>query len=111
MSARLVVVGSGAFGTALGVVACLAGQEDAVLLCRAPELADEINRAGEHRRSLAGVNLPAPLRASADPSVLADADTVLFAMPSQAHRQAARSRSGFLSPGASIVSCAKGIEQ
>lgn len=111
MSGRLVVVGSGAFGTALGVVACLAGQQDAVLLCRTRELADKINRAGENRRSLSGVSLPSALCASAEPEMLREADTVLFAMPSQAHRQAARSHAGLLGPGASIVSCAKGIEQ
>jgi glycerol-3-phosphate dehydrogenase (NAD(P)+) len=48
---------------------------------------------------------------AADPEVLKDADIVLFAMPSQAHREAARHYGPSLSAHAIIVTCAKGIER
>ncbi len=48
---------------------------------------------------------------SADAAVLGDAEIVLFVMPSQAHREAARQYGPSINAAATIVTCAKGMEQ
>ena len=111
MSEKIVIAGSGAFGTALAAVATLAGQADVVLLCRSAALADELSAKRINSRSLPGIALPETIAFTADPSVLGDAGTVLFAMPSQHQRQAADDLKTFLAPGAGIICCAKGIEK
>jgi glycerol-3-phosphate dehydrogenase (NAD(P)+) len=111
MSGRIVISGSGAFGTALAAVACLSGRSEVILLCRNAEHADRLRSEGRNERNLPGITLPSDLAFSADPHVLEQARTVLLAMPSQAQRQAAQDLRPFLGPAAGIVSCAKGIEK
>jgi len=103
------VVGAGAFGTALALVARRAGRE-VTLWARAADRAAAIRAAGENRRDLPGVALPAVIEVSADPAALAGADALLLAVPAQALRQAAAALTGSLAPAVPVVSCAKGIE-
>lgn len=110
-SGKIVVIGSGAFGTALAAVIALAGRSEVILLGRDPALMADIERAHEHETALPGVRLPHALTFSADPEVLADADIVLFVMPSQAQRDAARQYGPYLAAGAVVVCCAKGIDR
>ncbi|PST17301.1 NAD(P)-dependent glycerol-3-phosphate dehydrogenase [Mesorhizobium plurifarium] len=108
---EIVIVGAGAFGTALAAVAAAKETAKVTLLARRPEVADECRRTGRNEAVLPGVSLPAGLAFSSEAAVLSDADIVLFAMPSQEQRAGARSYGTRIRTDATIVTCAKGMEQ
>jgi glycerol-3-phosphate dehydrogenase (NAD(P)+) len=108
---KIVVVGAGAFGTALAAVAASAEGSDVTLLARRQEIAEACRNTGRNEDALPGIDLPPALKHTADVSVLAEAEVVLFAMPSQAHRDAARQYGPQINAAATIVTCAKGMEQ
>lgn len=108
---KIVVVGAGAFGTALAAVAAASGNAVVTLLARRLEVAAECRRTGRNEAVLPGISLPPGLQFSSDAAALRDADIVLFAMPSQAQRNAARSYGSSIGAEAAIVTCAKGMEQ
>ena len=108
---RIVVIGAGAFGTALAAVIALAGKASVTLLGRDVSLMADLRAEGIHDAALPGIRLPDSLAYSAEPDVLAGADIVLFVMPSQAQAEAARQYGPYLSPDAVIVTCAKGIDR
>ncbi|HEV7306233.1 NAD(P)H-dependent glycerol-3-phosphate dehydrogenase [Ensifer sp.] len=108
---KIVVVGAGAFGTALAAVAASADGSDVTLLARRAEIADACRTTGRNEDALPGIDLPPALKHTSELSELADADVVLFVMPSQAHRAAARQYGPAINPAATIVTCAKGMEQ
>lgn len=113
MSTRenVVVIGAGAFGTAIAVVVALENRHDVTLLGRDPALMADLQADGVHDAALPGVELPDTLKYSADPEVLQSAGIVLFAMPSQAQADAARHSGPYLAKDAVIVTCAKGIDR
>ena len=108
---KIAVIGAGAFGTALATVIALEDKADVTLIGRDASLMADLRSDRVHDAALPGVSLPDALAFSAEPDALADADIVLFAMPSQAHADAARHYGPYLAADAIIVSCAKGIEQ
>ena len=108
---RIVVVGSGAFGTALAAATATSDNADVTLLCRNADQARQLAETGINARNLPGIPLPANIAYSDDSAVLETASVVLFVMPSQAQRQAARDLGPFLKAGQSIVTCAKGIDK
>jgi len=104
---RIVVVGAGAFGTALAAVIALEGRSEVTLLGRDPSLMADLRADGMHNAALPRIHLPDALQYSAEPEILAGAETVLFAMPSQAQADAAAQFGPYLAPGATVVTCAK----
>ncbi|AEG05801.1 NAD(P)H-dependent glycerol-3-phosphate dehydrogenase [Sinorhizobium meliloti] len=108
---KIVVVGAGAFGTALSAVAAAKDKANVTLLARREEAAAECRRTGRNDAVLPGIPLPPGLVYSSQAAALEDADIVLFAMPSQAHRDAARSYGPAIGARAIVVTCAKGMEQ
>jgi glycerol-3-phosphate dehydrogenase (NAD(P)+) len=108
---RIVVIGAGAFGTALGSVIALTGRHSVTLIGRNPELIADLKAEGLHEAALPGIRLPDSLEYSADPDPLQDADIVLFAMPSQAQADAAHDYGPYLRKDAVVVTCAKGIDR
>jgi glycerol-3-phosphate dehydrogenase (NAD(P)+) len=108
---RIVVVGSGAFGTALAAAAAISDNADVVLLCRDPAQAQELRATRINARNLPGIRLPESIGYSADVAVLDTASVVLLVMPSQAQRAAAHDLAPHLSQHQSIVTCAKGIDK
>jgi glycerol-3-phosphate dehydrogenase (NAD(P)+) len=113
MSGRdsIAVIGAGAFGTALATVIALEGKADVTLIGRDASLMADLTTDRAHHAALPGVLLPDALSFSAEPDALKNASIVLFAMPSQAHADAARHYGPYLAADATIVSCAKGIER
>lgn len=109
--AKIVVIGSGAFGTAIAVVVALEDRHDVTLLGRSAGLMADLAVDGVHEAALPGISLPDSLQYSAEPDVLRDADIVLFAMPSQAQADAARHYGPYLAKDAAVVTCAKGIDR
>jgi glycerol-3-phosphate dehydrogenase (NAD(P)+) len=110
-SAQIVVIGAGAFGTALAAVMAKHGQRQVTLLSRSLDLTRILQKTRMHAESLPGIPLPSALAFSADPRILEGADIVLFAMPSQAQREAALVYGPRLKPDAKVVICAKGIDK
>lgn len=108
---RVAVIGAGAFGTALATVIAEAGRADVTLIARNEPMAERLSATLKHDTALPGITLSDKIAFAADPYVLKDADIVLFVMPSQAHREAARHYGPSLSAHAIIVTCAKGIER
>lgn len=110
-SAQVVVIGAGAFGTALAVVTALESRNRVTLLGRDPAFMADLKADGVHEAALPGIALPDALAFSAEPEVLRGAGIVLFAMPSQAHADAARHYGPYLAKDAVVVTCAKGIDR
>ena len=103
------VVGAGAWGTTLAAI--VARREPALLVTRSPEVADAINEAHRNERRLPGIDLPAELTATADPSDLAAAtDLVIFAAPSKHLRKVVQEVAQHIPPGADVLSVVKGLE-
>ncbi|KQS76284.1 glycerol-3-phosphate dehydrogenase [Rhizobium sp. Leaf384] len=108
---KVAVVGAGAFGTALAATIARAGRAEVLLIARRRDVADAILARRRHEDALPGIDLPQTLFATTDPAALSGAGIVLFAMPSQAQREAAQTLKPYLDPGADIVVCAKGLER
>jgi glycerol-3-phosphate dehydrogenase (NAD(P)+) len=107
---QIAVVGAGAFGTALASVAAASGGN--VTLIGRDAAAVEVMRASRrNEKALPGIDLPEALAFSAEVETVRGAGIVLFAMPSQAQRQAARDLAPLLAPGTAVVICAKGMEK
>jgi glycerol-3-phosphate dehydrogenase (NAD(P)+) len=108
---RIVVIGAGAFGTAIAVVVALENRHDVTLLGRDASLMADLRDSGFHDAALPGISLPDALQYSAEADVLKDASLVLFAMPSQAQADAARTYGPYLAKDAVVATCAKGIDR
>lgn len=104
MSARLDILGAGAFGTALAIAYAQAGH-DVTLWAR--DGAQEMHRTRENARRLPGHRLPEALRVTGDLSDLTG-NCALLALPTQ-------TLGGFLAEtdlrADILVSCAKGIDR
>ncbi|MBM3565275.1 MAG: NAD(P)-dependent glycerol-3-phosphate dehydrogenase [Alphaproteobacteria bacterium] len=107
---KIGVIGAGAWGTALALVARRAGRE-VVILAHEPEVAAAINRDHLNPVFLPGIALDPAIRAVTDPAEAVDADAVLLAMPAQHLRLLARRVATAWRPGTPAIVCAKGIEQ
>ena len=104
------VVGATTWGTTLAVLVARAGVS-VRLLCRTPDEADTLRRAGEHTRRLPGVPFPATLSPEHDPATaLCDAALIIVAVPSDRFRQNLRRIAGHLPSDAVVLSVTKGLE-
>jgi glycerol-3-phosphate dehydrogenase (NAD(P)+) len=107
---NVAVVGAGAWGTALALVAARGGR-DITLWALEPEVAQEIGTAHTNGRYLPGIQLPANIVATADMAAAAKADAILMVAPAQHLRATLKNLRRHLVPGTPLVLCAKGIER
>ena len=106
---KIGVLGAGAWGTTLGLVAIRAGSAAQVWAFEA-EVADAINE--QHRNPfLHGIELDPALVATSDLAEVATADTLLLAVPAQHLRAVMGDLGPHLRTGVPLVICTKGIEQ
>jgi glycerol-3-phosphate dehydrogenase (NAD(P)+) len=110
MSARIGVVGAGAFGTALAIVAHRAGRE-VVLWGRSATEAHAMRARRVNERHLPGVELAAAIEVTADAAMLNRADILLLAVPAQATRETVALLAAEGVWKIPVVACAKGIER
>ncbi len=110
MTKKTVVIGGGAWGTALACVSMRAGRATA-LLCRDADLARGLRDEGTNPRYLPGIMLAERIDAGTDPAVLAHSDIVILALPAQRLRGALPALAPHIAKGAFLVNTAKGIEQ
>ena len=107
---RIAVMGAGSWGTAFSMVLADAGNQ-VLLWGRRAELCAHLNAAHENSDYLPGVALPDSVRADPDPErVLAGADVVVLAVPSQTLRDNLSGWAPLLPPAAPLVSLMKGVE-
>ncbi|HXL99883.1 MAG TPA: NAD(P)H-dependent glycerol-3-phosphate dehydrogenase, partial [Rhizomicrobium sp.] len=102
------VIGAGAWGTALALVAAQAGRK-VTLWAREAEIVDSVRTAHENCLFLPGISLPETIAATGDLTVASKADALLVVVPAQ-HLRGILST---LKPAtkAPLVLCAKGIER
>lgn len=105
------ILGAGAWGTALALVASRAGKK-VLLQAREQEVIDAVRQNNENTPFLPGVPLnPNISVTNSFEGVLSTADVVLLVIPAQFLRASCKSFSGFWKSGMPAVVCAKGIEQ
>lgn len=108
---NIVVIGAGAFGTALAAVMAREGRYPVTLIGRDTAVMNDLRDERMHDAALPGVPLPDALEFSAEPDAIEQASLVLFAMPSQAQLDAAHQYGPYLAGQAVVVTCAKGLDR
>ncbi|WP_374314153.1 NAD(P)H-dependent glycerol-3-phosphate dehydrogenase [Dongia sp.] len=107
---RVSVIGAGAWGTALALIASRAGRST-TLYARRKELAAAITASGENADYLPGIALPGAILVTADLAPALQADAILYAQPAQHFRAFCAAAGPHWRRGTALVLCAKGIEQ
>ncbi|HEY3797215.1 MAG TPA: NAD(P)H-dependent glycerol-3-phosphate dehydrogenase [Caulobacteraceae bacterium] len=107
---RVGVIGGGAWGTALAMVARRAGLE-AVIWAREAEAVADINARHENPLFLPGVALDPAIRATERLADLADCDLILAVAPAQHFRGVLQHFAQHFRAETPVVLCAKGFEQ
>jgi glycerol-3-phosphate dehydrogenase (NAD(P)+) len=107
---RLAVIGAGAWGTALAVLARRAGCTVA-LWARRPALAADLKAALENVAYLPGIPLDPAIDIVADFTAVLGADAVVYAQPAQHFRDFCASAAPHWRLGTPLVIAAKGIER
>ncbi len=112
--ARLAVIGTGAWGTTLALMAathCAATGGGVTLWEHKPERAAAMRTDRENVTFLPGYRFPAELQVTADlAEAVAGADIVLVVTPAQRTRAALAALRPHLPPGAAVVCASKGLE-
>lgn len=103
----IVVLGAGAFGTALAI--SLARDHAVTLWARDPEHAVQMQQSRENTRRLPGVILPRNITVCDELETVSNADAVLLAVPMQRLRALLVDKATVLA-GTPLVACCKGIE-
>ena len=108
---RFAIIGAGAWGTALSLVARRAGRQ-AILWAREREVVEAILKTRENTPFLPGIKLD-PTFAVTDEfhSALEEVDAIILAVPAQYLRALLTEVTRYVPPGATLVLAAKGIEQ
>lgn len=104
------IIGAGAWGTALGVVATDAGHS-VVMWAREPDVVQAINTNHTNSVYLPQTTLPSSIQATNEWTALGDAELIILATPTQHSRSVLTlaEKSGILTDSV-LVSVAKGIE-
>lgn len=107
---RIAILGAGAWGTTLALVADRAGRR-VTLAARNPALASYLLTHRTHPTSLPGITIPEAIEVSCDPGAAMEApDAVIVAVPTQSIREAMRPFVDQLG-SKPVVSAAKGLER
>jgi glycerol-3-phosphate dehydrogenase (NAD(P)+) len=108
---RFAVIGAGAWGTALALVATRAGRE-AILWAREHEVVESILKRRENAAFLPGITLD-PIFAVTDEfhAALEEVDAAILTVPAQYLRALLTEVTRYIPPGAVLVLAAKGIER
>jgi glycerol-3-phosphate dehydrogenase (NAD(P)+) len=104
------IIGAGAWGTALALVALRAGRA-VTIWAREPEVARDIAEAHANTAYLPGIALDPAIRTTTDLAVAARSDALLLAVPAQFLRATLTELADHVAPATPAVICAKGIEQ
>ena len=106
---KVVVIGGGAWGTALSLQARRNGAET-VIWAREPEVVASINHRHENEVFLPGIPLDQDIRASADMAVAGTADALIFVAPVQFARATFEVLAPLFPIDTPLALCSKGLE-
>ncbi len=106
---KVVFVGSGAIGTAVGNVLARKGIDDITLLSIEEEVVDSINNQRLNINYFPNIKLSRNLKATTDIEILKDADVIFMAIPSTAVVGYLFDKKDYINPKAIIVNLAKGF--
>jgi glycerol-3-phosphate dehydrogenase (NAD(P)+) len=107
---RIIVLGSGAWGTAIALSLHRRGGHQLSLWAHSPEFAQEIIEAGENKPFLPGFPLPPEITVMGDNAAVRYAEIVVSVVPSEFLRSTFARIGPYLHPGQIIVSATKGVE-
>jgi glycerol-3-phosphate dehydrogenase (NAD(P)+) len=107
---RIIVLGSGAWGTAIALSLHRRGGHRIGLWAHSPEAAQEIIDAGENTLFLPGFPLPQEIAVTGDCAAVADAEIVVSVVPSEFLRSTLARLGTHLHAGQIVVSATKGVE-
>ncbi len=107
---RVAIIGAGAWGTALAMVARQAGRE-VVLVARDAGKAAAIAAARENTDRLPGVRLDDAIEVTADIGAAANANALFIVTPAQSLRSVGAVLAPILADRRPVVLCAKGVEK
>jgi glycerol-3-phosphate dehydrogenase (NAD(P)+) len=107
---RIIVLGSGAWGTALALSFHRRCGHQVSLWAHSPEFAQEIIEAGENKLFLPGFPIPEGLTVTGDNAALRDAEIVVSVVPSEFLRSTLARVGPYLHAGQVILSATKGVE-
>lgn len=108
---RIVVLGSGAWGTAIALTLCRRGGHEVTLWAHSKEEARAIESARENTLFLPGFPLPSDLTVTADIEPIATSQIVVSVIPSEFLRSTLKRINGQIHNGQFIVSATKGVEK
>jgi glycerol-3-phosphate dehydrogenase (NAD(P)+) len=109
MAPKIVVLGSGAWGTALALSLSRNGRP-VTLWAHSPEAAKEIVDAGENIQFLPGFKLPPAITVTGDHAAVAPADIIVSVVPSEFLRSTLARLAPHMRSGQIVVSATKGVE-
>ena len=107
---RIVILGSGAWGTAIALSLHRRGGHQLALWAHSPEFAQEIIDARENALFLPGFPIPAAIAITGDCAAVADAEIVVSVVPSEFLRLTLSRIRPHLHSGQIILSATKGVE-
>jgi glycerol-3-phosphate dehydrogenase (NAD(P)+) len=107
---RIVVLGSGAWGTAIALSLHRRGGHNVALWAHSPEVAQQIVAAGENSLALPGFPIPPEIAVTGSEEAVADAEIVVSTVASAFLRSALARIRPHLRPGQIVLSASKGIE-
>lgn len=108
---RVVVLGSGAWGTAIALSLCRRGGHHVTLWAHSEDEARQIDAARENTLFLPAFPLPADLAVTADIEPIAVAEIVVSVIPSEFLRPTLQRVKSHLHNGQFVVSATKGVEK
>ncbi len=106
---KIVIVGAGSFGTALGNSLSLNEENDVVLLARDWAITDAINSFRKNPKYFPYIRLNDRISATIDKDVLSNAHIIFLAIPSHSILEFVRRNKAYISPESLVVNLAKGI--
>ena len=109
MAPKIVVLGSGAWGTALALSLSRNGRP-VTIWAHSPEAAQEIVDAGENVQFLPGFKLPPTITVTGDNAAVAPADIIVSVVPSEFLRSTLTRLVPHMRTGQIVVSATKGVE-
>jgi glycerol-3-phosphate dehydrogenase (NAD(P)+) len=107
---RIVILGSGAWGTAIALALHRRGDHEITLWSHSKEEAAGIVAARENKLFLPGFPLPGSIQVTADPEPIAQAEILVSVIPSEFLRPTIARLRPYFRTGQIIVSATKGIE-
>jgi glycerol-3-phosphate dehydrogenase (NAD(P)+) len=107
---RIIVLGSGAWGTALALSLHRHGGHQITLWSHSPEEARQIIDAGQNKLFLPGFPIPAEITITGNTAAVADAEIVVSVVPSEFLRATLARLRVHLHHGQIVVSATKGVE-